>query len=185
MKAIGPRYLHHKHATDTEDIGPLYDDQSCRDLPQFMLPWAREEHHEENPVHPLFQAGAFGGDGDTCPSACTVGCGKEPSRGNCGEVDVENMLKHPTRLIINQLDRPHHQSINPFSNRPIIKCLPSQKEKMKTDNQQDKQTHVHRTTVFGVLAICLDVLYTHKKILRCEITYFMNYPYLCTQNLWK
>ena len=98
---MGPRNLHHQHTANPYDIGPFDDDQACGDIPQFVFPRAREEDHEEEPVHPLLQAGTFGGDDDPCPTAFLIGCGDESLLAYCGDVDVENVVKHPAGLAVN------------------------------------------------------------------------------------
>ena len=69
-----------------------------------MLPWAREEHHEENPMHPLLQAGTFGGDDDTRPSSFFVDGSDNSVLADGGNVDVKNAVKHPTGLAVDQVD---------------------------------------------------------------------------------
>ena len=59
---VGPPDLHHQYATDAYHVGPLDDNQACGDVPSLVLPWAWEEEHEEEPVHPLLQTGTFGGN---------------------------------------------------------------------------------------------------------------------------
>ena len=118
-------------------------------------------------MHPLFQAGAFGGDDDTRPTAVLVGRGDEPLPADGGDVDVENAVEHPTGLVIDQVDRPKHQAVNQFPDRPIAQGLPSQIQEMEADYQQDKQTHVDRAAVLRVLAICLDVVDAHRKEFGC------------------
>ena len=56
---VRPIDLHEQDAADSDGIGPLDDDQAGWNVPQFVLPWTREEDHEEEPVHPLFQTGTF------------------------------------------------------------------------------------------------------------------------------
>ena len=85
-----------------------------------MLPWAREKDHEEEPMHPLLQAGAFGSDGDIGQTALFVDGGNNSLWGGGGNVDAENMVEHPTGLAIDQIDRPKHKFLNPFPDGPIV-----------------------------------------------------------------
>ena len=104
METVGPGYLHHQYTADTNDIRPLDDDQPNGDIPQFMFPWTRKEHHEENPVHPLLQAGTFRCDDDSSPTTFAVCSSQQSRRGNRCQIDVENMVEHPTCLAIQHID---------------------------------------------------------------------------------
>jgi hypothetical protein len=73
------------------------------------------------------------------------------------------MVEHPTGLAIDQIDRPKHQFLNPFSNRPIVYGLPTQVEIVETDYQHDKQYDVDCAAVFGVLAIGFNAFKIHGK----------------------
>ena len=73
-----------------------------------MFPRAREENHKEKPVHPLLEAGTFGGDDDTRPAAFVVDGRDEPLRTDGGDVQVQNAVEDPAGLTIDQVDRPHH-----------------------------------------------------------------------------
>ena len=116
---VGPKDLHQQHATDAHHVGPLNDDETGRDVPQFMLPGTRKENHKEKPVHPLFQAGAFGRNDDVGPSSISVdGCNMS-LRSDSSDVDAENMIEHPTSLAVNHFDGPHHQSVNQLADWPI------------------------------------------------------------------
>ena len=135
-----------------------------------MFPWSGEEQHEEEPVHPLLETGAFGGDGDTCPSSCAVGRGNGPHRTDGGDVDMKHTVEHPTGLAVYHVDRPLHQPLNGVANGPIIQALPTEIEVVEADYQKDKQPYVYCTTVFRVLAICLYLFEVHGKKFVCENT---------------
>ena len=69
-----------------------------------MFPWAREEHHQKNPMHPLLQTCTFGGNNDGSPSSVFVQGGDESLVVDGGDVNVENAVKHPTGLAVGQVD---------------------------------------------------------------------------------
>ena len=117
---VWPGNLHEHDATDAYYIGPFDDDQTCRDIPQLVLPWAGEKNHEEEPMHPLLQTGTLGGDGDSCQTSLGIDGGYESRATEGGEVNAKYMVKHPARLAVDQVDRPKHQFVNQFSDRPII-----------------------------------------------------------------
>ena len=82
---------------------------------------------------------------------------------------MENMVEHPTGLAIDKIHGPNHQFVDPFSDRPIAKSLPSQIEKMEADYQDNKETNIHRTLVLRVFAIGFDVLNVHRKNLGAKL----------------
>ena len=125
MEAVGPGNLHHQDAADADDVGPFDDDQSGGDVPELVFPRPREQHHKENPVQPLFQAGAFGRDEDACPAAFIVERGNDPFFAHGGDVKVKNMVEHPATLPVKQIDRPQHQLVDGAFDRPIINGLPT------------------------------------------------------------
>ena len=77
-----------------------------------MFPWAREENHEEQPVHPLLEAGAFGGDDDACVATVGIDGGDEALSADGGEVDAQNVVEHPAGLAVDHVDRPNHQFVD-------------------------------------------------------------------------
>ena len=116
---VGPKDLHDQYAANPDDVGPFNDDQSRRDVPQFVFPRAREEKHKEKPVHPLFQAGTFWCDDDTSPTPFSVEGRDDPFAADSGDVNTENVVEYPTRLAIHHLDGPHHQPVNQLADRPV------------------------------------------------------------------
>ena len=74
----GPLTLHEQNAADAHHIGPFNDDQADRNVPSFVLTWSWEKQHQEQPVEPLFQTGAFGGDGHGDVSSFLAQGGDEP-----------------------------------------------------------------------------------------------------------
>ena len=155
---VRPCNLHEHDATDTHHVGPFDDDQTCRNVPQFVFPWAGEQEHEEEPVQPLFQTGTFGSDGDNGQTAVFVDGGNNSLWGEGGNVNAENMVEHPTGLAIDQIDRPKHKFLNPISNRPIVYGLPTQIEIVEADYQHDKKPHIDCATIFRVFIIGLNAL---------------------------
>ena len=116
---VRPCNLHEQDATDAHHIGPFDDDQTSRDVPQLVFPWAGEKNHEEEPMHPLFQASTFGGDDDPCQTTLGIDGGYESRATEGGDVNAKYMVKHPAGLAVDQVDRPKHQFVNQFPNRPI------------------------------------------------------------------
>ena len=183
MEAVGPRNLHQQHAANPDDVGPLDDDQSGRDVPQLMFPRPREEEHKEEPMHPLLEAGTFGGDDDACPAAFAVDGGDEPLGFDGGNVDVQEMVKHPARLAVDHIDRPQHELVDPLPDGPIAQSLPAQIDEMKADDQDDKKPNVDRAAVSWIFAVCLEVFKVHQQKIWGEITKLMNNPYLCIRKI--
>jgi hypothetical protein len=79
------------------------------------------------------------------------------------------MVEHPTGLAIYKIHGPNHKFVDPFSDRPIAKGLPSQIEKMEADYQENKETDIHRALVLRVFAIGFDVLDVHRKNLGAKL----------------
>ena len=73
-----------------------------------MFPWARKKNHEEEPMHPLLQTCTFGGDNDGSSSSVFVQGSDESLVVDGGDVDMENAVKHPTGLVVDQVNRPNH-----------------------------------------------------------------------------
>ena len=157
MEAVGEGDLQQQHAADAHHIGPFDDDQTGRDVPQFVFPRTGEEYHEENPMEPLLETGALGGDDDARPVAFAVDRGDEALGGDGGDVDAKYAVKEPTGLAVDQVDRPYHQPIHGLADGPVAQGLPAEIEEMETDNQNDKQPYVNRVAVLWVVAIGLDV----------------------------
>jgi len=56
----GPGFEGEDEADYADDVDPFDDDEAEGDVPEFVFPGAGEEEHEEEPVHPLFEACAAG-----------------------------------------------------------------------------------------------------------------------------
>ena len=85
-----------------------------------MFPGAGEEEHEEEPVHPLFEAGATGADHHIDPLTIVglevnglIGLGNVV-------VDVEDVVKHPLALVEEQQGGPIEELIYLIGNRVKI-----------------------------------------------------------------
>ena len=92
---VGPKDLHDQYAANPDYIGPLDDDQSCWDVPKFVFPWTREENHKEKPVHPLLEAGTFGGDDDECPTTIPIHGRDYPFAAYGSDVNAKNVVEYP------------------------------------------------------------------------------------------
>ena len=104
VETVGERNLHQQHAADAHHIGPLDDDQTGRNVPKLVLPWAGEKYHEEDPMQPLFEAGTLGGNDDTRPTAFVVHSGNHSFGADRDDVNVQNAVEHPARLAEDQID---------------------------------------------------------------------------------
>jgi hypothetical protein len=62
-----------------------------------MLPRTRENQHEEKPVHPLLQTGAFRSDIDERISVVAVYHADDMIMSR--DVNIKDMLQHPTALV--------------------------------------------------------------------------------------
>ena len=134
----GPLHLHHQNAADAHHVGPFDDDQAGGDEPGLVLPRTWEEQHQEQPVEPLLEAGALGGDGYVGPAAVAVqGC-DEPMLGNGGDVNVEDMFQYPAALVEEQVHRPKAQLVDGPFDGPVADGLPPQIDEMEAEDEQDE-----------------------------------------------
>jgi len=95
----GPGFEGEGEADDADDVDPFDDDEAEGNVPEFVFPWAGEEEHEEEPVHPLFEAGAAGANHHIDPLS-VVGLEVDGLIG-LGDVivDVEDVIEYPLALV--------------------------------------------------------------------------------------
>ena len=110
---------------------------------------------------PLFQAGTFRRNDDSCPTAIVVWRGDEAHVGYCRNVEAENMLQDPARLVENQIDRPKRQLVDGAFNGPVFQGLPTQKQEMEAHYQYDEKRHVDGAGIFRVFAVFPDAFDRH------------------------
>ena len=126
METIGPRYQHQQHTTDADDVGPFDDDETSRDVPCFVLPGAWKDEHQEDPVQPLLETGAFGSNADPRPTAFVVRSGDDATHAVGGQIEIEDMFQNPAGLTINHFHRPKRELVNGFFNGPVVQRLPTE-----------------------------------------------------------
>ena len=104
---------------------------------------------------PLLQTGAFRCHDDIGVSALRVDGGNQSALGNRGDVNPENVLQDPATLVEKQVDRPKTQLVDGGFDRPIIQRLPTEIDKVETQDKDNENANIHHASVFRIAAVFL------------------------------
>jgi hypothetical protein len=97
VETVREWYHAESYAHNSNHVDPFYDDEACRNVPQFMFPRTREKQHQEKPMQPLFEASTF-----RCyiyERISIVAVHHSDDVVFCYYVNIEDMLQHPAALV--------------------------------------------------------------------------------------